>query len=390
MLGHVWMQLQKRPMVAAAVLIFTAIVTLALCGLHSGMDAAQEQYGEIYRQVDVRCTVTNLAGDQSEQLYISTDIISLFTDPSKHCSLAEFVEDVQMKGTTDISYMGESYVLVGITSIQVDARLRPENECTIFWNDGKDEYVFGGSEVLCIIPRALEKKMKEVELASDIFELHISADNMFETDFDGQLAIAGTYQGKNENTIYCPWETYVAILRGMGRPAVADSLYATVRDNRDLPLLRETAAEHFAQPDPNAAGLDIVGDYFLALDINDSQLTHAKTNLDNSLKINRIAVGLIFILTTAAGAFIAFLVIRSRKKEILLMRTLGMSNGRIYLSIAAEQLLGAILGTFAGGVKFAWNPVMWLVVFVFVYYAGLSAAILNLLHKNLLSDMKEE
>lgn len=392
MLRHVWIRIKRKPLIFVAILLFTAMIAMALCGLHSGNDAALEEYNEIFYKIDVRCTVTNLAGDQSDRLNIQSGTIALFTGSmdSAPAVLSDLVEDVQVKGATEIVWNGEVCTLMGITSTKVDAKLWPENGCTIFWNNGADESVFGGSESMCIIPKDMEKKMQKAELPTDSFALNIVAANQFETDYAGTLSVIGTYSGKNDKTIYCPWGTYVEILRSMGRYETADSLYATLRNNNNLSLLRETASQYFAEPNPNHAGLEMVGDYYLALDINDSQLAHAKTNLENSMTVNRIVAVLVLALSAVAGAFIGFLMIRNRKKEIALMRTMGTTNSRIFANFVIEQMVFVVLGTIVGGSIFMWNPVSWLVLFVCVYFLGLSAALVVMLRKNLLTTIKED
>lgn len=392
MLRHVWIRIKRKPLIFVAILLFTAIIALALCGLHSGNDTALEKYNDIYYKIDVRCTVTNLAGDQSDRLNIQSGTIALFTGSmdAAPAVLSDLVEDVQVKGATEIVWNGEVYTLMGITSTKVDSKLWPENGCTIFWNDGVDESVFSSTGAFCIIPQDMEKKMQKADLSADSFLFSIVASNQFETDYVGMLSVIGTYSGKNDKTIYCPWDTYVEILRSMGRYETADSLYATLRNNNNLSLLRETASQYFAEPNPNHAGLEMVGDYYLALDISDSQLSQAQTNLENSMTVNRIAAVLVLALSAVAGAFVGFLMVRSRKKEIALMRTMGTPNSRIYVSFVIEQMIFVILGTIVGGSKFLWNPMLWLVLFVGMYFSGLSAALLVMLHRNLLTTVKED
>lgn len=387
MFRHVWIRIKRKPLIFVAILLFTAIIALALCGLHNGNDTALAQYNDIYYKINVRCTVTNLAGDQSDRLNIQPGMIALFTESS---DLSDLLEDVQIKGSVEIVWNNEAYTLTGITSTGIEPKLWPENGCTIFWNENADNSFFGGDRMECIIPQELQKKMMETGLSTDYFPLHISAVFPGEKDYKTDLAILGTYKGSNDKTIYCSWNTYVSILKTMGRGETADSLYATLRNNNNLPLLRETATQYFAEPDPNNAGLETVGDYYHALDINDSQLSQAQTNLENSMTVNRIAAVLVLALSAAAGAFIGFLMIRNRKKEIALMRTMGTPNSRIYVSFVIEQIIFVVLGVIVGGSKFMWNPVSWLVLFVCVYFIGLSVALLVMLRKNLLTTIKED
>ena len=392
MLKLTWARFRRKPLVAVAVLLFTAIIAMALCGLHSGNNEAQIHYDSIYDKIDVTCTVTNLAGDQSDHLTIPAGTITLFTGsvPGSPSELMGLVENVQIKGSTQLWWDGKEYTLTGITSTQAAQNLWPENGCTIFWNDGVTDNVFCGNHLVCIIPQELAETMENEEYPTDIFSLHLSAVYDGETDYDGSLEIVGTYQGKDEKTIYCPWEAYVAILRSMGKYETADFLSGTLCNNNDLQVLRETAANWFAEPDPNAAGMDENNGFYLALDINDSQLVQAKTNLDNSMSVNRIAAVLVFALSACAGAFVGFLMIRNRKREIILMRTIGTPNRLIYGSFVLEQMICAALGAIIGGAKFRWCPVYWLLLFVCIYFAGLSIALVISLHNNLLTSIKED
>ena len=387
MTRHIWIRIKRKPLVFLAILLFTAMIALALCGLHRGNDNALAQYNNIYHKIDVRCTVTNLAGNQSDRLDTGPACIALFTKPGEFSNL---LEDVQIKGSVEIQWNGESYALTGITSSAIEPKLWPENGCTVFWNENADRDFFGGSEMACIIPQALQKKMQEENLPADTFPLHIAAAFPKETDYDADMKILATYKGTNDKIIYCPWSTYVSIVNTMGRNESADSLHATLRDNDLLPVLRQTASRHFAQPNPSNAGLEMIGTYYLALDINDSQLSQAKTNLENSMAVNRIVAVLVLAFSAAAGALIGFLMIRSRKKEIILMRTMGTSGNHIYIGFVTEQMVFAILGAVVGGFKYTWHPVPWLILFICVYFLGLSAALLVMLRKNLLTTIKED
>ena len=390
MIRHIWIRLRRKPLSPLAVVLFTAIIAMVLCGLHGGNEAAMIHYEEVVSQIDIRCTLTNLAGNQSDGLDINMADIQIFTDDRINGGLSELLEDVQIIGSQTAVWEGENYTLCGITSTEIDSRLWPDNGCTIFWNEGFGEEIFAGSGDCCIIPEALAKAMEKREMPGDSVSLHIPGVGFDRTDFDGELSVTGTYSGKNEQIIYCPWKTYVRIIRGMGGYETAHALYATLKDNRDLSLLRERAAKYYAAPDPSAAGLESVNGCWLALDINDSQLEQAKQNLRYSMIRNRVAAALVFGMSALAGALVGFLMIRSRKREIALMRTMGTPGSTIYFSFAAEQIICAVLGAAVGGSRFLWKPTSWLVLFVCVYFLGLSAALLIMLRKNLLAIIKED
>ena len=389
---YMWTHLRRKPFAAAAVFLFSGMIAVALCSLHSGIISAQKYYNEIYRQIRVRCTITNLTGDQSDSLNISPEIRTLFTGDFAYGSaeLMDLVEDVRTKASIIFGWDGDEYILTAINSLQADPKLWPENGCTVFWNEGFGESIFSERGLKCIIPGELQKKLRKQKLSEDYFSVYLEAEYDWETDYEGEFEVAGVYQGGDEKTIYCAWETFLEIMGNTGRPVLADSLSATLKNNEDLQLFRQRAAEWFAEPDVNAAGMSENNGYFFALDINDSQLKQAKQNLENGIAVNRIAAAAIFILSAGAGALAGFLIIRTRRHEIALMRTLGTTNMGIYTSFVMEQALCVIPGTAAGGAWFLWRPLYQLCLFAGVYFAGLSVTLWVFFRKNLLTIIKED
>lgn len=130
------------------IFLFAVVMSLALCSLSHGMDEALAEYEADCEQVPIRCTVTNLTGNQSDNLEIYHGILGLFTgsmeDTPEHIPaiFVDLLEDIQIKGSVQFEYDGKMYTLTGITSIEIDIRLRTENQCTISWNGGRTRDFF--------------------------------------------------------------------------------------------------------------------------------------------------------------------------------------------------------------------------------------------------------
>ena len=126
------------------------------------------------------------------------------------------------------------------------------------------------------------------------------------------------------------------------------------------------------------------------MDIDDSMLKSLEVSMKNSLRLNQLASAVVFALSAGAGFLTGFLVIRSRKREIGLMRTLGASHPSIFAELALEQMLCIALGIGLGGSYTLWEPVRQLIVFAAIYTAGLVVALLIFMRENLLATLKEE
>lgn len=389
-------RMMRSPLPAVGVLLFAVAMAVVLQSLHQSKIDAQKHYEEIYSQIDVTCTVTNLRGTKSDGLDMTNIYVNEFTEHHEwigESSILPFLEDVQIKSQHKLSGELAERMLVGITSLKMARELWPENGCTIFWNEGFDESIYQESAMVCIIPEKLAKELageEQVPVDSIPVLLKLEAGYPMRPtepgDFEGTMQVAGIYTGGDQKTVYCPWLTLMDIWDRMGQFESASAVQATLRDNSQIAALREASSELFFQPDPNADNTSPG----LALDIDDSKLKEADLTLRNSLRVNELSTLLVFVLTAGAGFLIGFLMVRSRKRDIDLMRTMGTPNGKIYLSFAAEQMLCVTAGTMAGAISQTSQPIDQLAVFVGIYFVGLSAALLFFLRSNLLTDIKKD
>ena len=388
MIRFTWQRMLRQPLPILGVLTFAAILVVTLCTLHQSSREVRDHYEEIYHQIDVNCTITNLTGTASQELDISNIILNDFTGylAPKSTSMAAYLENIQVRSTQHFAFNSKDYTLTAITSPAIAPELWPDNGCSIEWLEGYGESIFSGSEFVCVIPEELFKKLEEpvirLSLTSNQNKSYL---NVATKDFDGELTVAGVAYGIEENMIYCPWNTLMDIWAYMGQLEDATALHGTLKNNDDLENFRALAAESYPVPDPNADPAS----WDLALDIDDSQLKQAELTLRNSLRVNDLSRMLVFALTAGAGFLIGFLMIRSRKREIALLRTLGTANFQVYISFSLEQSLCAVLGALIGGAGYRWEPVWQLGVFVGVYFLGLSLALILFLRTNLLVNLKE-
>lgn len=391
---HVLLRIRRNPIPAMAVTLFACVITLMLCGLKRSAEEKQEQYLAIYRDTQVQVTVTNLSGTQSDELALPQWPLRLFSG-SYGDFFSKYIEDIHYKRVQYLDKEPYKCDLVGMNAMCMAVELWEENGCTIYWNEGYDESIFAGDEPVCLVPAKFQHE--------DTVNYTLT-DNLWgeEKTYDLNLEIAGYYEG-GTGKIYCPWAVMSAIVDEMSLTHHADAIHATIVDNYQLEAFRAEAANWFAAPDPSATPvrwpdspgkLQLVGSneaYFqLALDIDDRLLMQSEIALRNSLRMNEISTVLVFVLSVAVSFFVGFLMIRARKREIILMRTLGTGDLSIYAGFVLEQMLCVSVGTALGGIASYWQPPEQLLSFIIVYFVGLSAAIVIFLKKNLITTMKED
>ena len=404
---QIFSQFRHRPLPALAVLLFAVVISFALCGLQRSNDAERESYEASYQATTVPFSVTNLYGEEiTEGRAIRGWIADAFIGMGvSEPYLAEYVKNLKMELTRSINGEYAGYTLAGIPSAVATSLLDRARGGKVTWFDGYDESIlertFEEGDLFCVIPSTLYETLEPgtKELKVEFFDY-----NRGERLLDGSyryksvhrtLVIAGSYASlKQEYTIYCPYGVVRRVAGELDFSTDVMSISGVLRDNYRLEEFREVAANWFAVPNANGEktpwnrwGYEY---YLYALDIDDTVLQRVTRNYQISLFINKMSSMLVLAFCTAAGFFIGFLMVRARKREIGLMRTLGGSNFHIYLGFVAEQLLCVGAGIALGGALMKFNAPKQLALFALVYFVGLSAALVVFLHKNLLSSMKED
>lgn len=382
---------------------FALIVALVLCGLNAANEAEIDNYNVTRKTIPVTISIQSLTGDDADP-EIDGYIADLFMGDYSF-GLQQYLSEVRVLTNYPINTINGAEterMIIGMTSVNCAPELLPVTDSHIIWRDGYDETIFATDAMVCVVPDGTDldadpstpEQELDLYFCYNVHKFDNAGNSYYELkEYTCRLTVVGTYISSFvTDAIYCP---YPVVNTVQLRMQIALNAFTTVRsvggvlaDNDRLEEFRTKAYSYFAQPDPIGGGNSILAEY--ALHIDDEALMKAQTVLSNSITINRISTLLVFILSAGTGFFLGFLMIRSRKREIILMRTLGKANGAIYLEFAAEQMLRVILGAAIGGAVFLWQPVERLLLFVAIYFVGLSAALLLFLHTNLLASMKEE
>lgn len=401
MFEQIFRRFRRAPKMALGAAVFALVLALALCGLEWSNHMEQANYEQARHTIPVTLTVTNLTGIKTTGLEIPFWAVNAFTaERLAPNSLSEMVKDLKLKAEDQSAVIASQVdgeekgaaILIGLTDIQMDPGLSAQSGDMLRWLEGFDESILESEEEVCIVPESwlAGKETAEVHLElrhvddAPPYEVHNSEET---------LTVVGAHM-VNENTIYLPYFLMNHMAGRLGKAIKVTSLSATVLDNDQLPQVREIAAKWFAEP--NLKGEKTPWDYSwysyypFALKVDDSQLKAAAENMENSILINGVCTVLVFVLAAGASFFVGFLMIRSRKREITIMRTLGTPTTSVFLSFALEQAMCMLAGVILGGAPFLWQPLDQLGLFAGIYILGLSLALVIFLGKNLMSTMKED
>lgn len=393
----------RRPLYSIAILLFATVMTVVLCYLHKSSQDELRSFEDTYASVPVTFRVSDLDGSKPNT--IPGWIADLFGEQGIQPNLSPYVGQLYTRVSCPGTYYYEtkddlgfpieaskSFVVAGIGSLYVAEELTEDWGGETHWFDGYDESILATDQLVCLLPESM-KDMEQIELSFSYMDNSFEYEPVVRTT-TRTLQVVGYYVDKGNSRIYCPFITLNQVHAELGKSKELEEICAILNDNDSLPQLREVAAGWFAEPNPSGEktewgrfGYDY---YFFALDIDDYMLRNLESDIKSSMQLNRLASMVVFVLAAGAGFLTGFLVIRSRKREIALMRTMGTSHPGIFLQLALEQLLCVAAGIFIGGAIFLWQPMRQLAIFAGIYFVGLSFALVIFLCKNLLTTIKED
>ncbi len=410
----------RVPLQAIGIFLFAVILSATLCYLRMASEAEVRRYNETYDKIPVSVSITDLSGTIDSALDINRIFVDAFLDETK---LGKYLTDFQMVVQHNVTLTktkaeeekekhmtveekaaakaGRDCKLIGAHSTELLPELWEESGCVITWKEGYDESMFRSGEKICLIPEGVRTQFSTVT-GEEIVVLECEnpyapynpMDKTGKKTIQFPLVVVGTYAGSSK-AIYCPFYAGRLLFQTLNEPLSCQTAHGVLKDNDDLETLGYMSWQWFAQP--NALGEETPWSngngyetYPFALRINDTLLKQAAATMETSITTNRVCAVLVLCLSAGAGFLIGFLTVRSRKREIVLMRTMGTPNGRIYLGFALEQMLCIVLGVAIGGAFGRWQPADQLGALIGVYFIGLTMSLAVFLHTNLLASVKEE
>jgi len=391
---------------------FIAFVLIVLINLLGGIKSwLEEQYEDTMDNFPVVAIVSDLSGNNTDDLKIGLRYIDLFTDPDTGLSLVEYTGKLSLRRTLedfDIPGYMTGITLIGITGIGSDSSLDPEHGAEITFFEGYDESNFLSEEWLGVVSEDLYELVEDgvltiamiTKLPDEVIEkpilpedeeiiIHrLHADGGL-TDFyfirvyieglegvrgawtdepffpeyvtttvegkiisvDKELTVIGTVSGAGYGRVYSPFWMVNEFALELGEPfIISELLNVTLADNRELSGFKEIAGLSFPRTNP------VFDSRPLAITVYDSEFYETLEPLRQNIIVVDVATPFIYFLSIAVGFLTSVLLTRRRKAEFAIMRSVGVSKWVVFISALTEQ---ALLSTTGAALGFAFVAVIW-------------------------------
>lgn len=338
-----------------------------ICLFNGFITQKQAEIDHAYEALPVSVVISNLQGSQTDDLLISEDVIDYFISDTYHylgqtepVAFSSYVKDVLIKSTlyytisindesdTVTNSKPENQKIVGITSTAAEPKLDATEGVAIHYFVPESDKRFASGQPVCIVSESL---LQSIEKSGNgkyniVLQVHTSPDA-------GEAKILSVeiigYYTRDDNTIYCSWNAVAEIQNLLSGEIIADSLSATIADNRKIDDFKLLLQRHFAEVNPTGELTEVpnapVLSYFrYAATVQDQLLRQTVNNLNQNMKTLQRLLPLIVVLALAIAFFAGFLFVHVQKKPLAIARSLGTPKNRVILMILLENMVWILVG----------------------------------------------
>lgn len=332
----------------SVIVVAVSMVLVLFLTLYSTAIAQHEEtLATLHENIRVTGQITNFDGSVTDNLDIPATIISLLEASDflaeglysrNLCLLSEAW--VEMDTMALENKLNNAKKLVGVNTseaIQVNVDL-------VNYLEGYDENLFTTSERVCI---ASDDFMRDLNLElGDSYRFTVAENAPAKISHPHKeltLKIVGVYAGYSWQNLYCPWDIITEVYQDISIPLTWDSAGFILENTQRLPEFKELLNE-----------LGFVSPYEtqgyrprnkLGFVINDRLKDNVTGKVSGNIDFMTALYPLIYLLSAGIGFVVSFLLIRLRKLEFAIMRSLGTSRGMSFLSFFCEQTLLCFAGT---------------------------------------------
>lgn len=368
---YILKRLWRRPWLSLCSLVLSGVLCFLMCFLTGYQQEQRDKLVEAQESFEILCVVSNVRGNQTSRLRLGSWAEYFVT--SEEFELHKYIKDLRMTKeyeATCLSLGLADALLTGVTNERCVDDLNPAlgGSVTLL-----QEGFYESEELLLLVSEEIYSELgAEKTVTISITDPAINRYWHPELGFGtAEFRVVGYYAGKGSD-LYMPFPAAQALSVGISQQTHVDSIAFLAADNKKLEELSRAASLKFKTVDPletETTGL------YAALTIHDEQYRATVAALEQNIQRTAYLLPLIAVLGLVVGFLISFLSTRGEIRTYALMRTLGMTRGKLFASILREQILLTVLAVAAISVLMKNFPPA--LFFMICYAVGCCTAVLR-------------
>jgi hypothetical protein len=337
---------------------------LLFCNFSNSIKAQEEKLDIVYNNIPIYVEVSDYRGNNRERLALSDGFyVETFTE--KAYGLSNYLKDVSLKrelsilniSGIEINEFRDPFKMIGVTNLQYVENSYTERgyDYEVKFREGLDYSVFTEASEYCLVNEELLAKMGKqlgdiisFTLITEV-SVHSFKDDLGNVNIDpinAEFEIAGIIRGGKINEIYCSWDkaAEIGMYSDNCSTKYTDILRATISNNYKLNEFKDKAEKYYV-----AVGAKLLtGTNFYGLTIYDDTFTKTVTLIQKNIQFLKAVYPVVILFAFMIGYLLGFLFTRNRKKEVAVMRSLGVNKFRVFITIMMELFTINIVGTLIG------------------------------------------
>ena len=343
---YVFKRLWRRPWLSLCSLILSIVLCFLVGYLAGYRQEQQAKLAETKDSFDILCVVSNRQGTQSRGLRMGSMTYSFVTDPerdfSRHIRELRVTKEFYFSCPTlgIMAIPGDEPVITGVSNARCAEVLDPAlgAEVTYLVED-----FYTSEDNICLVSQDVYSRMEEGDTVT-IYLTDPIVNQEYDPDWgkgSAEFRVVGYFAGGGED-MYMPFATSQKLGVELSNRTSTDSIAFLAADNQNLEAISRDGAELFGSVDPMASEF---AEPRLALTIHDQQYRATVAALEQNIERTNYLLPLVLALGLGVGFLISFLATRNESRTYALMRTMGMTQGRLFFSVLREQLVLTVLAS---------------------------------------------
>lgn len=318
----------------------------------------QQTLTELHGEIEVTGHITNYNGTVTENLSIRENLIRDL-EASDYIGEGYYTRSLRLvfqslAGLEEMEVQNAIMAagrLVGANTIQALPEFMAEDAVQPQFLAGYDERLFASSADVCIVRedilQSLGLQLGEMVSFTVADNSPVKSANHPRSEIT--LKVVGTHSASIPNQAYCPWDITTAIYQDLCLPFTWGSARFSIINTQRLDEFK-MLLNTLRFVSPNEVGLDalITSGNKLGFIINDRVLTNVNATIQGYIEFMLALYPVIYLLSVGIGFVVSYLLIRLRKPELAIMRSLGTSSGMVFMSFLGEQIVLSLAGAALG------------------------------------------
>lgn len=338
-----------------------SIVTCVLCFLilmlfqlyMAVISSNQKQLSLLARVTPVQAVVLNLQGNQETNLVIKDSVVQKLQQiPYLYDELftARTIAGVG-RITSNVPQQNLNLSVLAVNTISAVPEL---NEKEITWVNGYQSKFFQQEGNKCVVVKSVMDqnnwKLGDTITLTQYYFKYVGYEETLRPLGTTNFEIVGSLQLPESKgasfDVLLPLKTERSIYLKNNVPFFADSASFYIDPLRINDFVKEMRSMYFMRV-ADTAEFSHDG---IALSVNDSNFIISASQLRQNMDTLEGFLPFILVIMIGIGYIASFLLLQSRKKEIAIMRSVGVSRKACFAIIVMEQLIVALIGVTAGSI----------------------------------------